>query len=75
MSPAALLRRIELAAHNEQLCLDLSAQLVGEARSTMLARVRLHAAERRQAAAEWERLFESRRAAVQALLARAEEAA
>ena len=75
MSAAALLRRIELAIQREQICLDLSAQLVGEARSTMLARVRLHAAERRQAAAEWERLFESRRAAVQALLARAEEAA
>jgi hypothetical protein len=72
MTAAALLRRIELAAHNEQLCLDLAAGLVGEARSTMLARVRLHAAERHQACAELDRLFEQRRAAVQALIARTE---
>ena len=70
MTAAALLRRIELAAQSEQLCLDLASRLVGEARSTMLERVRLHVAERRQAGAELDRLFENRRAAVQALMAR-----
>jgi hypothetical protein len=74
MTAAALLRRIELAAHNEQLCLDLAAELAGEARSTMLERVRLHVAERRQAGAELDRLFEQRRVAVQALMARTQAA-
>jgi hypothetical protein len=72
MSPAALLRRIELAAHNEQLCLDLAAGLAGEARSTMLANVRRHAIARLQATAELEQLVERRQALVQAVLARTE---
>jgi len=67
---ATLLRRIELAAHSEQLCLDLAAGLVGEVRSIMLERVRFHAAERRQAGAELDRIFKQRRVAVQALMAR-----
>jgi hypothetical protein len=70
VSAAALLRRIELAAHNEQLYLDLSARLVGEARATMLAHVRRHAAARLEAAAELQQLVERRHTAAQAVLAR-----
>ena len=73
MTPAALLRRIELAAHNEQLCLDLASRLVGEARSTMLANVRRHASTRLEAATELQQLVERRHAAAQAVLARLEE--
>lgn len=70
MTAAALLRRIELAAHNEQLCLDLAAGLAGEARSTMLANVRRHAAARRQAASDLQQLVERRHTAAQGVLAR-----
>jgi hypothetical protein len=73
VTAAALLRRIELAAHNEQLCLDLSARLVGEARSTMLANVRRHAAARLEAAADLQQLVDRRCAAAQAVLARTDE--
>lgn len=72
MSPGALLRRIELAAHNEQLCLDLAAGLAGEARATMLAHVRRHAAARLEAASELQQLVERRHTAAQAVLARLE---
>jgi len=74
VTAAALLRRIELAAHSEQLCLDLAAGLAGEARSTMLANVRRHAADRRQAADDLQQLVERRHAVAQAVLARVEEA-
>lgn len=73
MNAAALLRRIELATHNEQLCLDLAAGLIGEARSTMLAQVRRHAAARLEAAADLQQLVERRCAAAQAVLARIDE--
>jgi hypothetical protein len=72
---AAMLRRIELAMRTEQICLDLSERLIGEARSAMLAKVLAEAAKRHQAAAELRRVVELRHAAARAVLARTEEMA